>query len=190
MTVNRWVNDDLLDLQLDEIAESDEACACSEQPGTYYEACDPDAWVNDNAYSLGDVVRPSTRNGYVYECTTGGTSQSGSENEPSWPTTAGNTVNDGTVVWTCRANYCLAGVALDSGDFSVGNGDVSGRKVTMAQQSSVSIHTTGTAKCLALLDGTEKRLNLVNPSTEQAVVSGNTMDFPAFDYESRDPSES
>lgn len=50
-------------------------------------------------YLVGQFIAPTTPNGYVYECTTSGTSGG---TEPSWPTTPGNTVNDGTVVWTCR----------------------------------------------------------------------------------------
>lgn len=53
-------------------------------------------------YSTGDFVRPTPlrRTGYDYEATTGG--QTGVV-EPSWPTTIGATVADGSVVWTCRA---------------------------------------------------------------------------------------
>ena len=59
------------------------------------------AWVANTAYSLLDFRIPTTANGYVYECTTAGTSHASVE--PTWPTTVGNTVADGTVTWTCRA---------------------------------------------------------------------------------------
>jgi hypothetical protein len=60
------------------------------------------AWTADTAYSLGDVVVPSAglENGFRYECTTAGTSHA--TTEPTWPTTEGETVLDGTVTWTCR----------------------------------------------------------------------------------------
>ena len=45
------------------------------------------------------LVQPTTNNGYIYQCTTAGTSGG---SEPTWPTTIGNTVADGTVTWTCR----------------------------------------------------------------------------------------
>jgi hypothetical protein len=60
-----------------------------------------DDWAATTAYSLGARVEPTTPNTYVYECTTAGTS---SGSEPTWPTTVGNTVSDGTVVWTCISN--------------------------------------------------------------------------------------
>jgi len=61
------------------------------------------AWEAATAYTLGEFVVPTTANGYCYECTTAGTSHA--TTEPTWPTTVGNTVNDNTAVWTCRAYY-------------------------------------------------------------------------------------
>lgn len=57
-----------------------------------------DDWAASTAYSLGDLVIPTTPNGYKYKVTTAGTSDG---SEPTWPTTLGATVADGTVVWTC-----------------------------------------------------------------------------------------
>lgn len=55
-------------------------------------------WAATTAYSLGDRVEPTTPNGLLYECTTAGTSGG---SEPTFPTGAiGDTVVDGTVVWT------------------------------------------------------------------------------------------
>lgn len=54
-----------------------------------------------SATTIGTIVRPTTHNGYVYECTTTGT---GHTAEPTWPTTPGETVAEGagSGVWTCR----------------------------------------------------------------------------------------
>lgn len=58
-------------------------------------------WAATTAYSLGDRIEPTTPNTYVYECTTAGTSAG---SEPTFPTAAiGDTVVDGTVVWTLVA---------------------------------------------------------------------------------------
>lgn len=58
-------------------------------------------WVTVTAYSLGNMIEPTTPNTYVYRCTTAGTSAAG---EPTFPTAAiGDTVADGTVVWTLVA---------------------------------------------------------------------------------------
>jgi len=62
--------------------------------------CLDSPWEASTAYILGDYVWPTTFNGYRYVCTTAGTSGA---SEPTWPTTLGDTVNDGSVVWTCIA---------------------------------------------------------------------------------------
>ncbi len=55
-------------------------------------------WVTLTAYVVGNKVQPIGGNGFVYECTTAGTT---AVSQPSWPTTPlGATVVDGTVVWT------------------------------------------------------------------------------------------
>lgn len=82
--------------------------------------------------------------------------------------------------------YALADVAMASGDFTVANGDTSGRKVTVAAKSAVAIDTTGTATHVALVDAT--RLLYVTTCTSQALTSGGTVDFPAWDVEIADPS--
>lgn len=59
------------------------------------------------ATAPGTVVRPTTHNGRVYECTTGGTT--GATEPTSWPTTPGATVTDNTAVWTCREEETVRG---------------------------------------------------------------------------------
>jgi len=63
-----------------------------------HKAWDADAWAADTAYSVGDVVKPTTENGYLYRCTSAGTSDS---SEPVWPEVFSNTVVDSGVTWEC-----------------------------------------------------------------------------------------
>jgi hypothetical protein len=59
-----------------------------------------DRWLANTAYQVGEVITPNigtTGNGHTYRCTTAGTSGA---NQPTFPTTSGGTVTDGTVVWT------------------------------------------------------------------------------------------
>ena len=53
-------------------------------------------WIATTAYSLNDIVAPTTANGHSYLCTASGTSGS---SEPTW-IIDGTTVVDGTVTWT------------------------------------------------------------------------------------------
>lgn len=82
--------------------------------------------------------------------------------------------------------YKLADVTTDSGDFAKSNGDVSGRKLTVAQQENVPVDTTGTATHVAVCDGTN--LLYVTTCTSQLLTSGNTVTIPAWDIEISDPS--
>lgn len=59
-----------------------------------------DSWAASTAYSLGDIVIPTTPNGFKYKVTTAGTSNS---TEPTWPTSIGGSVVDNTVTWECLA---------------------------------------------------------------------------------------
>lgn len=56
-------------------------------------------WANQ-AWTYGQIVRPTSGNLYLYMCSTGG---SGNSTQPTWPTVVGQTVTEasGGVVWTC-----------------------------------------------------------------------------------------
>jgi len=59
-------------------------------------------WVANTAYTVNEYVQPTSPNyNFAYKCTTAGTSHA--TTEPTWPTSAGGTVTDGTAVWTAVA---------------------------------------------------------------------------------------
>ena len=81
--------------------------------------------------------------------------------------------------------HSLADVAVSSGDFTKADGGTSGRKVTVASKSGVSVDTNGTASHVALSDGTQ--LLYVTTCTGQALTAGNTMTFGSWSVEIGDP---
>lgn len=81
----------------------------------------------------------------------------------------------------------LAEVTMVSGDFTVGEGAVSGRKVEVGSKSGVSVGYTGTATHVALLDVTNTAVLYVTTCTSQSLTSGNTITFPVWDIEIADP---
>jgi len=85
-----------------------------------------------------------------------------------------------------NATYALADVTIDSSDFSKANGDTSGRKATFAQQTGVTVDTTGSAQHVALLNVAGSALLAVTTCTTQTVTSGNTATINAFDIEIAD----
>lgn len=92
------------------------------------------------------------------------------------------------------ANYAgiaavsLADVALTPDtDFTKANGDVSGRKVTIAAKSGVVVDASGTATHVVIARTTDTTLRLVTTCTSQAVTAANTVNFPAWKHEVLDP---
>jgi len=57
-------------------------------------------WKPVTPYGAYQYVRPTTPNGYQYACIDGGRTAG---DEPTWPTSVGDTVNDGDIVWQCVA---------------------------------------------------------------------------------------
>lgn len=87
------------------------------------------------------------------------------------------------------AALILASVVLTAGDgngdFTIADGDTNGRKITVAQQTDMSISATGDADHVALDDGTD--LQYVTTCTLQSLTSGGTVTSPAWDVEFADP---
>lgn len=82
--------------------------------------------------------------------------------------------------------FKLADVAMTPNtDYTKADGDVSGRKVTVAAKSGVTVDSSGTATHVALVDAT--RLLAVTTCTSQALTATNTMNFPAWKAEFADP---
>ncbi len=90
------------------------------------------------------------------------------------------------------STYCLATATLTpgagNGSFTLGNGDASGRKLSVAQQSNKSITASGTAKHIALGISGSSTLVEVTTCTDQPLTSGGTVTIPTWDIEIADPS--
>ena len=84
------------------------------------------------------------------------------------------------------ASVALAEATLTSGDFTIDDGDVSGRKVTVGAQSDLEVDASGTATHIALDDG--ETLLYVTECASQVLTEGNTVSVPAWDIEIADPS--
>jgi len=102
--------------------------------------------------------------------------------------------NNATIMTVCSAQptsrteavttYALADVTVDTGDFTLADGDTDGRKVTVSAQPGVAIDATGEATHIALCSGTD--LLYVTTCTAQQLTQGGTVDVPAWDIEIAD----
>ena len=171
--MSRYTPDEILDLVIDQYMLADEEAVCAAQPTTYYQACWPEMWTALTAYTQGSVTRSPTDNGFVYECTVGGT---GGALEPSWSTTQNATFTDGTVTWKAHTNYALINAPLSSGDKVKGDGPIDGRAITVAEKMGITIHTDGIVSHTALIDNANKKLKFVTVAAtsigDNSVVSG------------------
>ena len=107
--------------------------------------------------------------------------------------------NNSTLMTVCTAepaNYTaanvgganfLADVAMAPTDIIVANGDVSGRKATVAAKAGVTVDITGTGTHVALLDTVNSVLLYVTTCTSQALTSGSSLTIGTWDVEIADP---
>jgi len=121
-------------------------------------------WVNDNALdAMLDYIATATRLDVV------------SDAQGSAPTNLTNSL----------ANVTLT-AGDGNGDFTIANGDTSGRKITVAQQANIPVTADGVARQIVLSVG--GTILLSTNCTEQQLYSGNTVTVPAFEDEVADPS--
>lgn len=93
-----------------------------------------------------------------------------------------------TTYTEAHTTFKLADVTMVADtDYTKADGDVSGRKVTVAAKSSVPVDTSGTATHVALTRVADSTLRYVTTCTSQALTAGNTVNIPAWDIEIADP---
>lgn len=80
----------------------------------------------------------------------------------------------------------LAATTMSGADFTKGNGDVSGRKTSIAQKDTISITSDGTADHVVLVDSTD--LLYVTIANDLSLTTGNTVTIPLWSVTFADPS--
>ena len=82
-----------------------------------------------------------------------------------------------------NSTFALADVTVDATDFTIAAGDVSGRKLTIAEQTGFVVDTTGTATHVALLDVSNSKLLYVSTTTSTALSASRSVNLLSFDIE-------
>lgn len=84
--------------------------------------------------------------------------------------------------------FALADVTVDTSHFTVTDGDISGRKLVVAEQNGVPVDTTGEGDHVALINDTASQLLLVTElGTPKNVTQGQLVKFEGFEWEDQDP---
>ncbi|MGH9121414.1 MAG: hypothetical protein ACRDYC_05640 [Acidimicrobiales bacterium] len=78
------------------------------------------AWAGATPHIVGDIVIPTSPNGYLYQCVVAGTT---SGSAPTWTTTPGLNVTDGGVTWV---NIGVAVTTLQCANIAFGSIDSTG----------------------------------------------------------------
>jgi hypothetical protein len=82
----------------------------------------------------------------------------------------------------------LADVAVTPNtDFTKADGDTSGRKLTVAAKSGVTVDNSGTANHIALVTVSGSVVRYVTTCTSQVLTAGNSVNVPSWDIEIADP---
>lgn len=79
--------------------------------------------------------------------------------------------------------YQLATFTVTGANFTLANGDVSGRKNTLAALTGATIDNTGTATHAAITLASGSKLKRVHTTTSQLLTSGGTVDTSAAAHE-------
>ncbi len=75
-----------------------------------------------------------------------------------------------------------------NGDFTIAEGDSSGRKLTVEAQTGITVTNSGTVTHVAICDSVNSKvLAVTEVNSPYAVTSGNTVNVPAFDLTLADP---
>lgn len=88
-----------------------------------------------------------------------------------------------TTFTEATTTYQLATFTVTGGDYTKANGDVSGRKNTLAALVGATIDNTGTATHAAVTLSGDSSLRLVTTTTSQLLTAGGTVDTSAFAHE-------
>lgn len=96
-----------------------------------------------------------------------------------------------TTYTEATSTYKLADTTLTkgegNGDYTISDGDASGRKLTVAEQANIDVDTSGDAQHIAICDSVNSKLLYVTTCTSQALTQGNQVTVPAWDIEVADP---
>jgi hypothetical protein len=84
------------------------------------------------------------------------------------------------------STYMLAQGALTNADYTLADGDVSGRKVTLAAQSGLVVSVQGTTAYAAITDSIGSDLLICIPCGALLLYVGNTANTTASDWEIQD----
>lgn len=132
----------------------------------------PNQWKNGAVYQVGQRVYPSTYTGYHYQCTVAG--QTGTT-EPTWPTTVGNTVTDGSITWKCIAYVAFPSANTQIGAWKASTAVVLGTQINTGTSLYAVCTTAGTTSSTTPTWGTQVANTVTDGSVTWTMISPNSI---------------
>ena len=179
--MTQYIPDIYFEYLLNEIAKSDELALCSVQPLVYFQAIWPALRINSTSYLVGNLMRPPTPNGFVYECVVEGVSGG---IEPAYGVVQDAEFSDGSVTWKSHRNYSIANAVIGVDEMVITD-ETYGKKLTTPQKGSVT-HIEGEATHTALICNSDRTLKLVTTCVtdqqDNLLLSGRTIVFRSFSF--------
>jgi len=133
-------------------------------------------WVAATAYTVGQFIAPTTKNGCRYECTTAGTSGA---TEPTWGTVAAGVTADGAALkWTCRTEEATS---LNQGRHireQVFIDMVASQMALTKPPKYINKVNIGKRTVSDLMSYADQRLNLANASLRRITDRRSTRSYP------------
>jgi hypothetical protein len=89
--------------------------------------------------------------------------------------------------YAAATSGALSQATMAPADFTIANGDVSGRKVVVAAKSGLAVVAAGTVDHISLLDPVTTTLLYVTTCPAQAIVAGGTVSLASWQVEINQP---
>lgn len=159
--MSKYIPSEYLDWLIDRIQESTHVSICSQQPTNGFHCRWGSLRINNTSYTIGGVVRPSTINGFIYECIVGGLSGG---SEPIWPVVDEDTVEDNEVTWKARETFSLATSELYEIDWDR-EVQAAATLLTFLGKNRVTAHNTGVPTHTALFSEVDNKIRYVTTTS-------------------------
>lgn len=146
----------------------------SEIPLHYAEAIYTNVWSSLTSYNSGDVIFPTTWNGFAYLCVQSGISGG---SEPSWSVVEGDEIIDDTCKWKAVKSLFIAKKDISLSDKTKELNVYGSESLKINAQTGINISHSGTVRFITLVCDNKNLVFTVKLSTPLVVNESDVIDL-------------